>query len=266
MVIYNGKNINTIYQGNRLVDSVLINNNRVVTGSIPIDVLRISPLNGNKNTFVYFYSITENQSIEVSYDGKKWNTVNVNDSVYLRRTITIPAHGNAPAHGITVAASIYIRGTGIGDYDSNTNIRIGGGEAKISGRLTSLIGDGDLTPYCFQYLFALSSTLADASELILPFYVTEGCYYRMFRGCTSLTSAPALPATTLAASCYKNMFEGCTSLNYIKCLATNISANDCTKDWTYEVADYGTFVKASNMNNWERGNNGIPYAWTVENT
>ena len=34
----------------------------------------------------------------------------------------------------------------------------------------------------------------------------------MFAGCTSLTSAPALPATTLANYCYQRMFQDCTSL------------------------------------------------------
>ena len=34
----------------------------------------------------------------------------------------------------------------------------------------------------------------------------------MFRGCTSLTTAPSLPATTLAGSCYRYMFYGCTAL------------------------------------------------------
>jgi hypothetical protein len=34
----------------------------------------------------------------------------------------------------------------------------------------------------------------------------------MFAGCTSLTTAPALPAITLAESCYELMFSNCTSL------------------------------------------------------
>ena len=38
------------------------------------------------------------------------------------------------------------------------------------------------------------------------------CYYSMFQGCTSLTAAPSLPATTLAKSCYESMFYGCASL------------------------------------------------------
>ena len=34
----------------------------------------------------------------------------------------------------------------------------------------------------------------------------------MFYGCTSLTTIPELPATTLADMCYESMFSGCTSL------------------------------------------------------
>ena len=37
-------------------------------------------------------------------------------------------------------------------------------------------------------------------------------YKEMFSGCTSLVTAPALPATNLNLGCYWNMFEGCTSL------------------------------------------------------
>ena len=38
------------------------------------------------------------------------------------------------------------------------------------------------------------------------------CYSSMFDGCTSLTTAPSLPATTLATRCYFSMFNGCTSI------------------------------------------------------
>ena len=38
------------------------------------------------------------------------------------------------------------------------------------------------------------------------------CYYYMFYNCQSLTTAPALPATTLASGCYDSMFNDCTSL------------------------------------------------------
>jgi hypothetical protein len=34
----------------------------------------------------------------------------------------------------------------------------------------------------------------------------------MFYGCTSLTKAPDLPATTLASKCYRTMFSNCDGL------------------------------------------------------
>ena len=37
----------------------------------------------------------------------------------------------------------------------------------------------------------------------------------MFNGCTSLTHAPALPATTLAEDCYQGMFLDCRALTYV---------------------------------------------------
>ena len=42
--------------------------------------------------------------------------------------------------------------------------------------------------------------------------LANNCYAYMFENCTSLTTAPALPATTLANNCYAYMFRGCTSL------------------------------------------------------
>lgn len=42
--------------------------------------------------------------------------------------------------------------------------------------------------------------------------LAEDCYSYMFVGCTSLKIAPQLPATTLAGSCYYSMFSDCTSL------------------------------------------------------
>ena len=37
-------------------------------------------------------------------------------------------------------------------------------------------------------------------------------FYQLFKGCTSLTKAPVLPATTLAYACYNSMFFDCYSL------------------------------------------------------
>ena len=87
----------------------------------------------------------------------------------------------------------------------------------------------------------------------------------MFENCTSLTTAPVLPARNLITYCYYSMFYGCKSLNYIKCLATSIPTSYCTSAWVRGVASTGTFVKAASMSKWTTGEKGIPKGWTVLN-
>ena len=64
----------------------------------------------------------------------------------------------------------------------------------------------------FQSLFSGCRSLTTAPALPAT-TLTFRCYESMFSGCTSLTTAPELNATTLASSCYSGMFSGCTSLN-----------------------------------------------------
>ena len=63
---------------------------------------------------------------------------------------------------------------------------------------------------CSQ-MFYNCTGLTTAPEL--PANTLAGyCYYQMFDSCKSLTTAPELPATTLAGSCYYQMFYSCKSL------------------------------------------------------
>ena len=57
--------------------------------------------------------------------------------------------------------------------------------------------------------------------------MAEACYGYMFQGCTGLTKAPALPATTLESNCYRSMFSGCTSLTKAPALPATTLANYC---------------------------------------
>lgn len=87
----------------------------------------------------------------------------------------------------------------------------------------------------------------------------------MFKGCTGLTTAPELPATTLVQGCYEKMFYECSSLNYIKCLAASgMNTYNCTYYWLGDVSATGTFIKDSSMSDWTTGDNGIPTGWTIE--
>ena len=63
----------------------------------------------------------------------------------------------------------------------------------------------------FCSLFNDCNVLTSAPEL--PATTLAGnCYDSMFSGCTSLTAAPELKATKLKKQCYYSMFQGCTSL------------------------------------------------------
>jgi hypothetical protein len=81
------------------------------------------------------------------------------------------------------------------------------GKIAASGNLNTLLkADGsivDLTgrDYCFYNMFKGCSSLTQAPELP-AITLADYCYYCMFWDCTSLTQAPALPATTLAYGCY----------------------------------------------------------------
>lgn len=63
----------------------------------------------------------------------------------------------------------------------------------------------------FCYLFSGCSALSTAPELP-AITLADHCYFGMFADCSSLTTAPELPAQTLKDRCYSYMFYGCSSL------------------------------------------------------
>ena len=75
-------------------------------------------------------------------------------------------------------------------------------------------------------MFSYCSSLTQAPAL--PATTLESkCYAFMFSACTSLTKAPALPAMTLASNCYISMFTNCSSLTQIPALPATTFANIC---------------------------------------
>ena len=89
--------------------------------------------------------------------------------------------------------------------------------------------------YSIYYQFVMSGKIAASGNIMSLLDTTcksttisnDYCYYSMFRGCTSLTTAPSLPATTLAENCYGYMFNGCTSLTTAPALPATTLAEDC---------------------------------------
>ncbi len=92
------------------------------------------------------------------------------------------------------------------------------------------LGDNTITfniaSSCFSYMFYGCTSLTTAPSLPAT-TLANNCYYYMFYGCTGLTTAPSLPATTLASSCYSYMFYGCTGLTTAPSLPATTLAVYC---------------------------------------
>lgn len=112
-------------------------------------------------------------------------------------------------------------------------------------------------------------TSLTAAPVLSATTLANACYYAMFDSCTSLSTAPYLPATTLAPSCYYSMFHYCTSLNDLTVNFTDWSTSlSATTNWTRSVNNNGTFTKPSELTvkrnlawDWSY----IPADWTVVN-
>ena len=174
--------------------------------------------------------------------------------------------------------------------DAYTRIYVGG-EVECSGNIMSLCGfKKELThEYQFYNLF-YGSKITTAPKLPAT-TLTEGCYEKMFSGCTSLVKAPELPATTLTTFCYADMFEDCTSLvnapelpaleladncywgmfsrcsklNYVKALFLESYNTGNMADWLSGVSETGTFVKNPDAT-WQYAQPNIPSGWTIKTT
>ena len=166
-------------------------------------------------------------TIEKSTDGETWEsmgststtaitaTIPINSKLYLRCNTT--SWGNAWN----------------GENDINTT-----GDCNLGGNIMSLLYGSNFTgneatfpsgsTHTFHGTFNSNSHIINSSNLVLPSTtMTDDCYVWMFKGCTSLASAPVLPATTLASECYRQMFDGCTSLVIAPELPATTLAPNC---------------------------------------
>ena len=91
----------------------------------------------------------------------------------------------------------------------------------------------------FCSLFASCSVLTSAPELPAA-TLADYCYFQMFSYCTNLVSAPELPATTLSKLCYNQMFSYCKKLSTVTMLGLEseiTSKRGCVTDWLYEAGN-----------------------------
>ena len=162
-----------------------------------------------------------------SFDGKNWSEYLVGE------TIVLPNPGDrvflaAGESGNNAFATI----------NSNYHKFVMTGSVAASGDISSLRSFGlshdALATYCYARMFNGCTGLTSAPELPATTLGSD-CYQYMFVGCTGLTSAPELPATTLVAYCYQRMFSGCTGLTS----APKLPATTLTGGNVYNGMFYG---------------------------
>ena len=132
---------------------------------------------------------------------------------------------------------LYLRGTGntvITGDSTNYKWLLTGSDISCIGNIESLLdyttvesgAHPTMAPYCYYYMFRDCTSLTQAPALPATTLATS-CYASMFDGCTSLTQAPALPATTLVTGCYYYMFRSCTSLTQAPALPATTLVTGC---------------------------------------
>ena len=132
---------------------------------------------------------------------------------------------------------LYMRGTGntvITGDNSNCKWVLAGSDVACIGNIENLLdyttvkswAHPAMANYCYGYMFQGCTALTQAPALPAT-TLADYCYESMFSGCTGLTQAPALPATTLAAGCYYSMFQGCSSLTQAPALPATTLETQC---------------------------------------
>ena len=162
-------------------------------------------------------------NLQTSTNGSSWTPYAVNDVITLTN----------------VDDKVYFKAVGSNERivtsTDNYNNFVMTGKIAASGNINSLLEEDEETArtislagkdHCYYNMFNGCSSLTTAPELPAT-TLANGCYSNMFNGCSSLTTAPELPATTLANGCYSSMFYGCASLNQAPVLPATTLAKIC---------------------------------------
>jgi len=128
---------------------------------------------------------------------------------------------------------------GINNIDSLDFREVFYGCTGLTDASNLILSETTLLNNCYQSMFQNCTSLTTAPELPAT-TLANNCYNRMFYNCTSLTTAPALPATTLAEGCYLNMFYNCTSLTTAPELPATTLASHCYRNMFYNCTSLTT--------------------------
>ena len=200
---------------------------KVVNGKWNMDYLVPPPylsFIGNEDFTLKTYNTSKNWdgTLEYSTDTSTWNTwdgTEISSSgskLYLRGT------GNTKITGSTSPVNSFI-------FTGTNSLKVaceGNIENLLDYETVSAGGHPTMANNCYRYMFQDCTSLTTAPALPAT-TLADNCYNSMFSGCTALTTAPELPATTLADYCYNSMFNRCTSLTTAPELPATTLADYC---------------------------------------
>ena len=163
------------------------------------------------------------------------------------------------------------KGNGWEDYAFNTVIPLNAGESckwrckshpstQTNSRYVRFVMTGTI-----EASGNCNSMLSMNFENITSLSKYKYAFVSLFKGCTSLTKAPALPATTLSDYCYYYLFDGCKSLKEVRISATK-TATGALANWLANASTTGDLYCDPSATIFPPDSiSGIPRGWTRRN-
>ena len=163
------------------------------------------------------------------------NQTSTKPSIYILRNGSVSNWDYSTITLSSVGDNVYMFGfnSTIGGSGENASVGTNSSSFVITGRIAASGNTQSLVSFsstasrgCFANLFKNCTGITTAPALPAT-TLLYGCYQHMFDGCTSLTTAPALPATTLGDYCYAHMFLNCAALTVAPALPATTLGNYC---------------------------------------
>ena len=227
----------TLEAGKSYTYNLIVGKNKVTIGGVTVAEWGTDKIKGGKaEEYIPYVTFTAEKAqkfmmktngnynisgLEYSVNFGDWTTVEANKEVTFGGT-----NGDLRLRGTNTdgTASALDKYSTITFTDSNVPV-------ACTGDIRTLLDWDNYTTVntenaMFIKLFENCSVLTSAPELPAT-SLAYNCYYCMFSGCTNLKSAPKLPAKALANQCYAYMFAGCKNLKTAPELPAEVLANQC---------------------------------------
>ena len=227
----------TLEAGKSYTYNLIVGKNKVTIGNVTVAEWGTDKIDGGKaEEYIPYVTFTAEKAqkfmmktngnynisgLEYSVNFGDWTTVEANKEVTFGGT-----NGDLRLRGTNTdgTASALDKYSTITFTDSNVPV-------ACTGDIRTLLDWDNYTTVntenaMFIKLFENCSVLTSAPELPAT-SLAYNCYLGMFSGCTNLKSAPKLPAPTLTTCCYTYMFSGCTNLKTAPELPAEVLANQC---------------------------------------